>query len=119
MKTTISKILNAKAPLEKLAAKDLPVKVSYRLAKLMQALNAEIRVYDEQRIKLCKKHGVLSDDGKKYDITDSETFLREVTELLELEVETDVKPVTLTPDICLTAQEIIYLEDFIEVSGLE
>ena len=45
MKTSIKQILNARETLSRLAGRTLPVKQSYRLAKLIKAVNDELSIY--------------------------------------------------------------------------
>jgi hypothetical protein len=90
------------------------VKQSYRLAKLIKAVNDELGVYNNERIKLCEKYGTLSDDKAKYDIHDTESFTNDTNELLSQEIELDVKPIEIS-GLELSAQDIINIEPLIEV----
>lgn len=114
MNITINQILTARDTLSRLAERPLPVKQSYRLAKLVKAINNEMSVYDGERIKLCKKYGKLNEEQKQYDIKDKESFVRESKELLNQSVEFDVKPIDIT-ELELSAQDILKIEPFIEV----
>lgn len=114
MKTTIEKILDARETLSRLAEKALPVKQSYRLAKVVKAVNDELSVYEGERIKLCEKYGTLNKEAKKYDINDTDGFYRDSAVLLSQEVELDVKPIDIS-DLELSAHDIINIEPLIEV----
>lgn len=114
MKTTIEKILDSRETLSRLAEKALPVKQSYRLAKLVKAVNDELSIYEGERIKLCEKYGTLNKQAKKYDINDTDSFYRDSAVLLSQEVELDVKPIDIS-NLELSAQDIINIEPFIEV----
>lgn len=115
MNITINQILTARDTLSRLAERTLPVKQSFRLAKLIKAVNSEMSIYDGERIKLCEKYGTLNEEQKQYDIKDKESFVRESTELLNQEVELDVKPIDIT-ELELSAQDILNIEPFIEVT---
>lgn len=114
MKTTIKSILRATDTLSRLAKRTLPVKQSYRLAKLIKAVDAEISVYDSERIKLCERYGTLNKEKNNYDINDRDGFNEDIKELQGQEVELDVKPVEID-GLELSAQDIINIEPFIEV----
>lgn len=114
MTTTINQILTARDTLSRLAEQSLPVKHSYCLAKLIKAVNNEMSLYDNERIKLCEKYGTLNQEQRQYDINDKESFVRESTELLGQEVELDVKPIDIT-ELELSAQDILNIEPFVEV----
>ena len=116
MKTTIKQILNARETLSRLSEKALPVKQSYRLAKLVKAVDDEINVYDGERIKLCEKYGTLNKEKHIYEFKDEEykSFETDINVLQSQEVELDVKPIDIS-DLELSAQDIINIEPFIEV----
>lgn len=114
MNIKLIQILTARDTLSRLAERTLPVRQSYRLAKLIKAINGEMSVYERERIKLCEKHGTLNKDEKKYDIHDIEGFNRDSEELLNQEIELEAKPVDIS-GLELSAQDIIKIEPFIEV----
>lgn len=114
MKTSIKQILNARETLSQLAGRTLPVKQSYRLAKLVKAVNDEMSIYEGERIKLCEKYGTLNKKANKYDINDTDGFSKDSVVLLSQEVELDVKPIDIS-NLELSAQDIINIEPFIEV----
>lgn len=114
MKTTIKSILSATDTLSRLVKQTLPVKQSYKLAKLIKAVDAEISVYDSERIKLCERYGTLNKEKNNYEINDRDSFNEEIKELQSQEVELDIKPVEIG-GLELSAQDIINIEPFIEV----
>ena len=114
MNVKLIQILSARDTLSRLGERTLPVKQSYRLAKLIKAINNEMSVYEGERIKLCEKYGTLSEDKTKYDIHDMEGFTRDFEELLNQEVELEAKPIDIS-SLELSAQDIIKIEPFIEV----
>ena len=114
MNIKLIQILTARDTLSRLAEQALPVKQSYRLAKLIKAINGEMSVYEGERIKLCEKYGTINKDEKKYDIHDMEGFTRDSEELLNQEIELEAKPIDIS-GLELTAQDIIKIEPFIEV----
>ncbi|MEE1245814.1 MAG: hypothetical protein UHL70_01000 [Acutalibacteraceae bacterium] len=114
MNVKLIQILSARDILSRLGERTLPVKQSYRLAKLIKAINNEMSVYEGERIKLCEKYGTLSEDKTKYDIHDMEGFTRDFEELLNQEVELEAKPIDIS-SLELSAQDIIKIEPFIEV----
>lgn len=114
MNIKLIQILSARDTLSRLGERTLPVKQSYRLAKLIKAINNEMGVYEGERIKLCEKYGTLSEDKTKYDIHDMEGFSRDSEELLNQEIELEAKPIDIS-DLELSAQDIINIEPFIEV----
>lgn len=114
MNIKLIQILSARDTLSRLGEQTLPVKQSYRLAKLIKAINSEMGVYEGERIKLCEKYGTLSEDKTKYDIHDTEGFNSDSEELLNQEIELEAKPIDIN-GLELTAQDIIKIEPFIEV----
>lgn len=116
MKISIKQILNARETLSRLAEKTLPVKQSYRLAKLIKAVNDELSIYEGERIKLCEKYGTLNKEKRIYEFEDEtyKSFETDINVLQSQEVELDIKLIDIS-DLELSAQEIISIEPFIEV----
>ena len=116
MKITINQILLARDTLSRLAGQSLPVKQSYKLAKLVKAVNGEIGVYDGERIKLCEKYGKLNKDKNLYEFDGDNRgkFGVDINVLQEQEIELDIKPIDIS-DLELSAQDIISIEPFVEV----
>ena len=100
----------------RLAGQTLPVKQSYRLAKLIKAIDGEINVYDGERIKLCEKYGTLNKEKHIYEFEDEayKSFETDINVLQSQEVELDIKLIDIS-DLELSAQDIINIEPFIEV----
>lgn len=116
MKTTIKQILTARETLSRLAGQTLPVKQSYRLAKLVKVVNNELSIYEGERIKLCEKYGTLNKEKHIYEFEDEKykSFETDINILQSQEVELDIKPIDIS-GLELSAQDIINIEPFIEV----
>ena len=116
IKTTIEKILNSQEALNKLADKPLPVKISYRLAKVVKTVGTELELYESERKKLLEKYGTPDNENKYYNIPKdkAEMFNTEFTQLLNTETELSAEKIDLSgEDVKLTAKEFIALEPFI------
>jgi predicted ThiF/HesA family dinucleotide-utilizing enzyme len=110
MKLSLQEIFNIQAALIKLAEEKLPIKVAYRLARIIKGLEKEIGLVEEQRVDLIKKYGV-EDDNKNWKVPDENiaAFQTEYAELLKEEVELLAEPIklslleTITSDVSLLA----------------
>lgn len=118
IKTKIKTILNAREAVQRLAQQTLPVAVSYRVTKLINAMNAEIAVYDAERIKLCERFGKLNDSKTSYTIEKGEEFNGELSSLLDFDVELDVQKINLPETLSITPADLITLDDFIKIEGV-
>ena len=118
IKTTLKAIVDSETTVQKLSEMVLPVKVSYGIAKLFRAMSSELEVYHEARIKLCEKYGKANEKTNRYDFTPEgrAKFDKEYIELAAQAVELNASPVRVPSEVCLTAQDLLMLEDFIEVS---
>lgn len=116
MKTTIEELINADETIARLIKQPLPVVQSYRLAKFTKALVEELKVYNDERIKLCEQYGTLdkNEGVYKFEGENLEKFNADKNVLLSQEVELDVKPIDIS-GLELSAQDIINIEPFIEV----
>ena len=70
MKITIANLINSIAPvLSKMMSKELSPVTSFKLVKIVKAVNAEIEIFNGERIKLLEKYGTKSEDKSDYIIS--------------------------------------------------
>ena len=101
MKIKIGNLIDAIPALRKLNSLDLPLRMSFKVFKLVEAVNAELAFFTEKREAI----------QKKADNRDSE-----IQELVNQEVELDVAKVAIimTDDLRLSAADIAVLMPFID-----
>lgn len=113
----IKNIVNALPSLQKLAAVELPCRVLYKINKLMDSLESELKFYNKQRDQIFQKYNVQMENGNlKLQGNDIEAFEREFNELLNLEVE-DIKSIDVPADdnIKLSYNDVKALEGIINI----
>ena len=123
MKLTNGQVLATRQPLATLIAAKFPVRVSYNLAKLAQKLNGQMKIIEDVRNELVKKWGEKNERGQVsipqfVDKKDAEgkpvldekgkpvqepnpgiaKFSEEFAQLLEEEVELDIKEKVKLPE---------------------
>ena len=54
MKITLGKVVQAVEPLQKLFNESMPIKTTFKLKKLTQEINDNLKIYDESRNTLLK-----------------------------------------------------------------
>ena len=64
MKLSNETIVNSADALSQLSVMELPVKVSYAIAKNINKIEKELKVYNAERQKLIQKYAVKDTDGK-------------------------------------------------------
>ena len=64
LKLTNERILNDSTRLASIAQKELPIKVSYAIAKNLAKLEAELKTYNSEREKLIEKYSIKDENGK-------------------------------------------------------
>jgi len=98
MKLSNERIVNDAAVLGAISQKNLPIKVSYAIAKNIAKIEAEIKVYNKERQKLIEKYSVKDEEGKPL-IEDNniriapehvEDWNVNIKELLAIENEIDI-----------------------------
>ena len=113
----------------------LPVLASYKLAKLANKLNDQLKVIEEVRQGLIRKYGTPDEKGRgisvKQDSEGFEQFAAEFNELMEQEVEVIIEKVRLPEKVSSTCDSckhvidvplmiepniLMPLEEFIEVA---
>lgn len=103
--------------LENIVTQKLPLKVSYKLGKLLKEIVDELNFFEEKRVALVKKYGKENERGIAVDESDTENysaFLKEYQELLELDVDIDIDKYKINlsdlPDsVELTPQQMLHL----------
>lgn len=114
---TLRNIVKAAPVLRKLGRCEFSVAQLYRATKLINAVNAELAIYDAGRRELIERHCEKDGEKLKYKDGTGIAFNRELQELLDVEVELNVKPLVLTErdNIRLTLADMDALEGFIEL----
>ncbi len=115
MKTTIARLVNLSPSLKRLGAEPLPVKTSYALAKMIKKVQAELEIYDSERIKLCEKYGRKNKQGYDIDESKMSAFNSDYEELLQQEAEIDYEPIALPDNVTISASDLLALEEFIKL----
>jgi len=94
MKLTNEELLTSMQSLRVLAQRDLPIKVSYAVAKNISKIEKELKTYEEERQRLIHKHAKKDKDGEiiadktgQIEFKDKRKWDKDVRELLDIEVE--------------------------------
>ena len=95
MKLTNRKIVNDANLLGNLTHKQLPIKVSYAIAKNISKIEKELEIYNKERQKLIDKYclkdeeGNLIDENNQFKIADGnlESWNKDMNELLDIEID--------------------------------
>lgn len=114
---TLRNIVKAAPVLRKLGRCEFSVAQLYRATKLINAVNAELAIYDAGRRELIERHCEKDGEKMKYKDGTGIAFNRELQELLDVEVELNVKPLVLTErdDIRLTLADMDALDGLVEL----
>ena len=119
MTVTLETIFNAKEALTAFSQKELSIATSYRVAKLLKTVNAELETFNTQRIKLLQDIGsTLSEDGTQYTIpTDKRAeFAEKFSQLLAVTVEMPNKidisgeNISISPDLLMALEPFVNIE---------
>lgn len=125
MKLTNKTIVNNAMTIGAIATKELPVKVSYALAKNISKLEKELGIYNKEREKLIEKYSVkdennktVIDENNQIKIEDKylEDWNKDLNELQDIEVEIDIHKFKLEElsGYNMTPAELISIEYMIE-----
>ena len=98
MKLTNRKIVNDANLLGNLTHKQLPIKVSYAIAKNISKIEKELEIYNKERQKLIEKYclkdeeGNLIDENNQFKIADGnlEAWNKDMNELLDIEIDINI-----------------------------
>lgn len=114
--------------LDSLINKELPIKLSYSLSKLVKTLESEFKILSEKRNKLIDKYAEKDDKNKFITIIEQgkqrvkikeesmEECNNKLQELFNIEVEINFEPISidLLGDISISAKDLLVLDKFIK-----
>lgn len=86
---TLQKIIESQSGLSKLIDSKLPIKISYKVSKMINKIQPEVRVYEETRQRLVRELGQEDTETKTISVKPEnlEKFQNELKKLLEVEVD--------------------------------
>lgn len=109
----LGEIRNMKDPLGSLLDKEIPIKVAWKLNKLVKSFDKELGEIEEFRINLIKKLGVEGEDGNVQVQEDKMAdFVTEFNQLLTqtVEIEFDGLDIEAFGEVNLSARDAMILE---------
>ncbi|OSB07978.1 hypothetical protein B2H97_16040 [Paraclostridium bifermentans] len=127
MKLTNRKIVNDADFLGTLTNKQLPIKVSYAIAKNVSKIEKELEIYSKERQKLVDKYCIKDEKGNnkidennqlKIDDENLDDWNKSINELLDIEIEIDIHKFNindlLNSNLDITPSELILIDYMIE-----
>jgi hypothetical protein len=117
----IIQVVNAFPALQKLAGQELTTKSLYKISKLFGNLEREIAFYNEQRNKILTKHCDIVGNQYVPRKEDEEKLNAELDELLNIEIECEIKEVVIGVDenIKLSYNDLVMLQGLVRIEGEE
>lgn len=119
----MSDLIKAQDAFKKLAAQDLSLKTLYKIFKLLDEVEAQLKFYESQRMKLLGKY-CRYESGTYAPIPECETeFNEKVSELMNLELGMDEEnlPIRMseTEEVKLSFSDLYALKKFIEIGDTD
>ena len=117
----IIQVINALPSLQKLAEQELTTKTLYKIQKLFGNLEKEIAFYNEQRNKILTQYCDIVGNQYMPRAEDKEKLNAEMGELLDIDIESDIKEVVIgfDEDIKLSYNDLQALKGFVRIEGEE
>jgi hypothetical protein len=106
-----------KEPLRRLTNERLPMKMTFRLSKMIKQMDAELETLEDARISLIKELGTEDEQGGvSVKPENVETFQKEYMELVNEDIEIDSDPLDIDdfPDVKITTQDMMLLTPIFE-----
>ena len=127
MKISYEQLLTKTNALNAMSNKELPVKVSYAIAKNVLNIQKELELYDSQRQKLINKYSVKDESGSpvididnniQIEETNMSDWRRDISELLQIENEIDIIKFNISDldnyNLTITPSELILIDYMVE-----
>ena len=116
-------IINAVPALNKLGNSDMKLSESYKLQKLLSAVQVEIDFFNRSQVKIIEQHGVIKDGGEFIIDEDKRAiYAKAMDELAQTDVEPEFSKmkIAVSENIQLSANDIGSLMPFVEFTeGVE
>ena len=94
MKVQLRDVVNSKSALEELLTTQMPAKVSFAVAYNARHINAILTDFDKAHTALAATYGEKVTEGYKVPPKNQEKFQEELTELLDTEVDIDLREIS-------------------------
>lgn len=125
MKLKNEVLVNSVQVLRKLNNAELPVRVSYKLAKNIKSIEKELNIYEEEKQKFINKYCEKDDEGNNkinedgtIKIIDTEKWNKDIKELLDIEAEINIEKINIDElaksDLKLTPAELALIDYMIK-----
>jgi len=125
MKLTNLTLLNSTKVLSILSQKELPIRVSFSIARNISKINDELKIYNDERQKLIMKYCEKDEDGKTIEDENKQIKLKDeykqewskdMQELLSIENEIDIVKFSIDKieNVSIAPNEIIFISYMIE-----
>jgi hypothetical protein len=113
----IIQVVEALPSLQKLAGQDLSIKKLYQISKLLGNLESEIAFYNEQRGRILAQYCDIVGNQYVPREEDEAELNAKMRELLDTEIECDVKEVVIGTDenIKLSYNDLVALKSFVSL----
>lgn len=117
MKLKLGEIQDMKDPLSRLTNETLPMKIAFKLNKLVRLFDENLQVIEEERVKLVKSLGEVNDEGSVHVPKEKmEEFQKQYVELMVEEVEVPFEKFNLDDfsNAKITTQDMLKLDKIFE-----
>lgn len=92
IKIKLGDVVNSIEQIKSLQEVAFPVKISYKISRLVSKLNPELVIYNDARNKIVKEYGEVNPETKMIEVKDPEKmklFAEKITDVLSTEIEID------------------------------
>lgn len=122
MKTTNREMQSKVQVLSMLSNKQLPVKVSYAIARNINSINKELKIFEDEKMKIIKEYAIKDEHGDPKVEDNKFVFIEgkedesneKYNELLDIEVELNIREVNinelLNSNVDFTPAELMELD---------
>lgn len=119
MKLSNAKILDSVSTLSKISKMELPIKVSYAIAKNITKIESELKIYNIEKQKLIDKYAVKDEHGNlKISEEHQEDWTRDIEALAAIEIDVDIHKFSaeelINSNCNMTPGELISIEYMME-----
>ena len=120
MKVKLLDIKNAESALQAIINSSMPIKLAYKMSKLLDQVTSELKAIEKLRVDLVKKYGGEDPSTKNVVVPEENIskFISDYVSLLEAESTLEIIQIPysliLEADVKLTPLQVVSLKNFLE-----
>lgn len=121
MKLTLRQVVDCQQALSRLSNEKFSSKISYAIAKNIQALIPELTIWEKTRLRLLEQYGIPNETGDQFTFLPDNVVLfnTEMETLNTEEIDVNIRQFVLPESVEISGRDLLDLDWMVTVQGAE